>query len=205
MLLIVVAALLAATGAANTLWPVLLRDHPLLLPVLDGRNRYLLLASVKVGMVPLLAVGITRRTIAHVAYYLLGRWYGDSAMQWVARRSPLWRRALQRTRRLLPKAAAATVLVTSSNIARTIAGATGTSPIRFALLEVFGTGLQIAALFLFLQSTGDSIAVPVGILDNNTAWVMAVTLSVGCGWLLWRATRWRRRRAQSSDRSPEGA
>lgn len=194
LLLAAVAALLVATTLANTLWPVILRDHPLLLPALDGRNRYLLLSSAKIGVVPLIVVGVARRLTGHVVYYLLGHWYGEAALGWVTRRSRLWRRVATRHRWILSRIAEAAVLVSSSNIARTLAGATGMSTVRFVIFEIVGTIVQIAALLVFVRSTGERVPRAVGLLDINASWLTVLLVSLCLGWLSWRLARLHRQR-----------
>jgi membrane protein DedA with SNARE-associated domain len=211
LLLATVAVLLAATIVANTMWPVILRDHPLLLPALDGRNRYLLLSSAKVGAVPLIVVGVGRRLAGHIVYYLLGHWYGEAALHWATRRSRLWRR-VARYRRILARIAEAAVLLSSSNIARTLAGATGMSAVRFVIFETVGTTLQMIALLVFVRSTGDRVPRAVGLLDSNASWLTMLLVSLCLGWLLWRVARVRGRRLrppgtgprQPSDHHPGG-
>jgi membrane protein DedA with SNARE-associated domain len=200
LLLAVVAVLLVATTAANTLWPILLRDHPLLLPALDGRNRYLFLSSAKVGAVPLVIVGVTRRVIGHVTYYLLGHWYGEAALSWAMRRSRLWRRTITRGEWVMARTAELAVLLSSSNIARTLAGAVGMSPARFVVLETLGTTLQIAALLFVVRSAGERIPQAVGVLDSQAPWLTLLLISAGLGWILWRAAKRRGRR----NRLPHG-
>lgn len=205
LVLAAIAALLVATSVANILWPVILRDHPLLLPALDGRNRYLLLSSAKIGTVPLVIVGVGRRLAGHVAYYLLGRWYGKAALRWATRRSRLWRRVVTRHPQLLGRIAEAAVLVSSSNIARTLAGATGMSMARFATLEIVGTTVQMVALLVFVRSMGERVPRAVGMLDGHALGLAILLVSLCLGWLAWRAARRHRRRASTARHRPGGA
>jgi membrane protein DedA with SNARE-associated domain len=194
LLITAFAALAAATTVANVLWPVILRDHPLLLPVLDGRNRYLLLAGLKVATVPLAVVGVSRRLTGHVVYYLLGRSYGDVALSWMARRSRIWNRIMTRRRWTVVRIAEAAILVSSSNVARTLAGATGMSPARFAALEVTGTTVQMVVLLRFVRATGDRAPGAVDVLDSHASALTAMLAFLCLVWLSWRVARSRRRR-----------
>jgi len=197
LLLATIAAFAVATTVANTLWPVILRDHPALLPALDGRNRYLVLSSAKVGAAVLIVVGVTRRLAGHVAYYLLGRWYGEAALAWVARRSRFWGRIVTRYEPALAWIAQAAVLVSSSNIARTLAAATGMSRVRFAIVEAVGTVLQMLALFALLNKAGKRVPSTVDVLDSHASGLTALLILLCLGWAGWRVARRRSRRLPS--------
>lgn len=81
------AAATIAALLAHALAPLLVRDAPLLLLALYPSNAHLLLISAKVGLVPLVAVAMARRIAADTAAFLLGRWYGERAVRWIARRA----------------------------------------------------------------------------------------------------------------------
>ena len=79
-LVVPIVALSAAGIAAAAFTPILVRDHLLLLIVLEARNRYLLLVSGKLGVTEFVVVGVARRFASDPFFYLLGRWYGEAGV-----------------------------------------------------------------------------------------------------------------------------
>src|SRR5207253_669599 len=74
---------LAIVGTITTaLTPALAARHPLLLIILEARNRNLILAR-RVDYLPFLLVASLRRMLTDPLYYLLGFHYGDRAVRWL--------------------------------------------------------------------------------------------------------------------------
>jgi membrane protein DedA with SNARE-associated domain len=184
---------LSAMGiAAAALTPLLVRDAPLLLLVLESRNRYLLLVASKVDPVPFVLVGLLRRLASDPFYYLLGRWYGESAVRWMERRTPGGGHALLDLQRGFSRLAAPAVLLFPGALVCVLAGAAGMPPRRFLLLNVIGS---IAAVFA-LRLVADAASGPIGALvrfsDRNAGWLTAAFVLATALWLVAERRRGRR-------------
>jgi membrane protein DedA with SNARE-associated domain len=198
MLVVAAWAMISAAGlVAKAFLPLLVRDHPLLLVVLDGRTRNLLLASPKIGVADFIVVGVVWRFTVHSLYYLIGRWYGDSALRWVARKSRLRSRIVDRAEQVFGRVAAPAVLVLSNKWVCVLAGAAGMSPRWFVALHLPGTVLRIVALHLFAGSAYGPISRIVVLIDRNALWLTVAFVVATMALIVWRA-RLHYRRFQAS-------
>src|SRR3954447_19623131 len=83
----IVVAILITFTVAGTLGNIFLaplrKDHPLVVLLLDARNRQLILVSNRMGVVAFVLVGSMRRMVSDPLYYMLGYWYGEGAVRWM--------------------------------------------------------------------------------------------------------------------------
>ncbi len=172
------ATALLLTWIAETLakasLPLLLRDHPLLLIMLDARTHDLLLASPRVGVADFIVVGIVWRFGVHTLYYFLGRWYGDSALRWVTTRSRLGTRIAARVERVFGRFAGPAVFLLSDKVVCVVAGSAGMAPAWFLALHLSGTTLHIVVLALFAHSNQARLGRIADLIDRNAGWLTVV-------------------------------
>ena len=81
--LVLFVGLVACTNIAAATFAGLVADHPLRLPALSSRNRYLILARPEVdGFWTWALVATVRLLAAAVVCHAIGRCYGDRALRW---------------------------------------------------------------------------------------------------------------------------
>lgn len=141
----------AALG--NALFPALVTDHPLLLLALNATTRHLVATSTSVDVVPYVAVALTRRLVEDPFLYLLGRRYGDAAVDELARRLG-GERLLAGARRHFRVLGAPLVFLFPGGVVCVLAGASGMPLAVFLVLNVVGTLVTIA----LLRSAGESVS-----------------------------------------------
>jgi hypothetical protein len=79
-------ALVACTNLAAVFWPKLVNDHPTLVMMLSSRNRFLALAIANdVSAWSYATIAPLRIAAAAAVCHMLGRAYGDRAMNWFIR------------------------------------------------------------------------------------------------------------------------
>jgi membrane protein DedA with SNARE-associated domain len=83
LLLIPIVAFSAAGTITNLAAPALINDHPLVVIFFNPINRYLILASNRVETWEFFAVAFFRLTLTDPLYFMLGRWFGDGALDWI--------------------------------------------------------------------------------------------------------------------------
>ena len=83
ILLIPIVAFSVAGTATNIAAPALINDHPLVVIFFNPINRYLILASTRVELWEFFAVAFFRLILTDPLYFLLGRWYGTGALDWI--------------------------------------------------------------------------------------------------------------------------
>ncbi len=166
---------LAIVGTVTTaLTPALAARHPLLLILLEARNRNLILAR-EVDFWPFLLVATFRRTLTDPLYFLLGRFYGDAAVRWLEVKAGLGSYA-RMMERIFQKAGYFAVFFFPGAIVCALAGVTGMRFVVFVVLNVAGTIAAVVALKMF----GDAVASPVEALvaffDRNLVTTTAVSI-----------------------------
>ncbi|HET9442205.1 MAG TPA: hypothetical protein VFO65_02710 [Acidimicrobiales bacterium] len=172
--LLLVAPLVVIFGTAavgNALFPVLVNDHPLVLLALNATTRHLVATSTSIDVAPYVAVAFARRLVEDPFLYLLGRRYGDGAVDWMGRKLGAGRlfRAGQRNFRLW---GSVLVFFFPGGVVCVLAGASGMPVWLFLLLNVAGTAVTIA----LLRSAGEEASVPLGYaLDFVAANVVPLT------------------------------
>ncbi len=73
--------------ALTTTWA---EDNPLALIALNSRNRILVLTTNQLDPLPYYLVASARLLVSDPLFFLLGRWYGESAIRWIEKRSPTY-------------------------------------------------------------------------------------------------------------------
>lgn len=158
MLVAVIAVLGVAGSVATALTGPLATRHPLLLIVLEARNRNLILAR-HVDLVPFVVVGTLRRVSTDPAYWLLGWWYGDGAIRWLEHKAG-GGVLVRLTEQVFIKAAYPMVFLFPGAVVCAMAGATGMAFWAFLVVNVAGTVTAVVALRL----SGDLFGAPVDAL-----------------------------------------
>lgn len=180
--------LLSAMGvAAAAFTPVLVRDHPVLLLVLESRNRYLLLVAAKVSLEVFLVVGVLRRFASDPFYFLLGRWYGDRAIDYVARNTAGDGGWIHRVVGGFERFADPLVLLFPGALVSVLAGAGAMSLRRFVALNVVGSLGAVLGLWWLAETAAGTVSQIVAFNDRNADWLTAVFVVVVAVWLLWSA------------------
>ncbi len=183
----------AAVG--NAVFPALVNDHPLLLLALNATTRHLVATSRSVDVVPYVLVALGRRLVEDPFLYLLGRRYGDGAVEWMGRRLGAGR-ALEAAQRRFTLWGAPLVFFFPGGVVCVLAGASGMPAWLFLVLNVVGTLVTI----LVLRSAGERIEGPLTyVLDFVGDNVVTLTLLSVTVTLVLVARRRRRSGASDAD------
>ncbi len=185
LLIVVPIVVLAVVGTATTaMTPYLASHHPLLLIIMEARNRNLILAR-RVDVVPFVLVASVRRMLTDPLYYLLGYHYGDRAVRWLEVKAGLGSYA-RLMERVFKKASYPAVFLFPGAIVCALAGVVRMRFATFMALNVAGT----LAAVITLKAFGDVVASPVdavvGFFDRNLLLtsvisVLLVVLSIWAG------------------------
>ena len=187
---VVVAALVSGwIGAA--LAPTLVVRHPLWLIGLNANNRYLILSTNQLDGFSFYAVALARRVIPTLAFYLLGYWYGERAVNWLEHREPDSGQGIRFIERLFQRSGWLVVAVAPMTITTLLAGAARLRPSRLVPLVV----VSIAARLILLRQLGQAFSGPV---DAVVRWIdrtrrPLLVLSIGSvALIIWLQRRQRR-------------
>jgi len=190
VLLVAPLVLLSGAGlAATALTPPLLAHHPLLLIVLNARNRNLVISASSVSAIPFFAVALVRRFLEDPFLYLLGSLYGDAAIRWVERRTGAGSVVVRFIERWFRKASYVFVFLFPGGLVCVLAGATGMPMRTFLAVDLVGTLTVIAGLRL----VGSTIATPVDtlrrFLGDHLVWTTALSVGLTIAWLVYQRRR----------------
>lgn len=170
--------LVIAAQIGDAMFPTLVNDHPLVLNLLNARNRNLIATVNNLDPTVYFVVGGLRLLVSDPLFYLLGWFYGDAAVRWLERRSVTARRYARDFERLFAKAAYPLVFIAPNNPICLLAGSSGMRPAVFFTLNVLGT---ITRLWLILL-VGESLEAPIDwVLDliKEYRWyLLAVTVTI---------------------------
>ncbi|MDQ1437527.1 MAG: hypothetical protein QOK43_1156 [Acidimicrobiaceae bacterium] len=186
-------ALVVASTIGNAIWPALLKKHPLLLIGLDGRNRFLVLASTRVSLVPFMVVGFLRRVASDPLFFVLGYLYGDRAVRWVERRFAPDTDLVPWLEKNFGRLAPVLVFLFPGSLICVLAGATGMSPLVFGLLNVSGTLAILIVLYQFGDVFNGPVSAFTGFIDRHFRVFTAISILLTIYWL------WDQRRRGKSE------
>jgi hypothetical protein len=155
------AVVLAVQGVA----PLLLREAPLVLLALHPFGPWSYLVSTRTGVATFLAVLIAVRAVPACGDYLVGRWYGPRALEWLSRR-PRAGRVARTVQRLSSRFGLLLLVVWPGATSSVLAGVNGIPARRF--LPLMLTGMVLAALLTRLLATAAAgpLAVAAAFLDR---------------------------------------
>ncbi len=156
MLLVPIGLLIIGAQIGQAFVAKLAVEHPLLLIALDPRNRHMILASGRLDSWSFYVVGTGRLLLSDPLFYLLGYWYGDTAINWMNRRGGSIGQALKQAEWAFSKAMYPMLFVLPNNYICLFAGAQRMSPATFLTINITGT---IARLVL-IRWVGDLFEEP---------------------------------------------
>lgn len=159
----------------DALAPTLVDTHPLLLILLNPRNRYLALVSNDLDAWSYYLVGFGRLAVSDPLFFLLGAWYGDAAVRWMERRTRTWGQLLRQVERWFAAAAAPLVFIAPNNYICLFAGAAGMSVFAFVLANVAGSLVRLWAVRAFGRAFEGPIDAVVDWIADNRAVLLLVT------------------------------
>ncbi len=162
--------------------PILVRDAPVVLLLLQPTSAQMLLVSAKIDLVPFVLIATFRRLLSDLTFYLLGRWYGDRAVAWMKRKAVTRRGFIEGVERTFPAIAPPLIFFFVSPPVSTLAGATGMSPRLFVGLKLAGTLVIVFAHRFVADAASGPLSVVVRFIEQNavplTLATMAITLLV---------------------------
>jgi membrane protein DedA with SNARE-associated domain len=150
ILLIPIVAFQVAAFIAGIFAPTLVNSHILVLIFFNPINRFLIVAANHVKPWEFYGVGFIRLLLTDPLYFLLGRWYGDGALDWIEDKTGKTG-AIPFIKKWFGKAGGVFVFVAPNTYVSVLAGASKMKVRTFFALNIVGT---ISRLIL-IDITGD--------------------------------------------------
>ena len=163
--LTVVSTLAGVVAAAIA--PILVRDHPLVLLMLQPTSAQMLLVSGKLGFATFMIVATVRRFVGEYAWFLLGVWYGERGVQWMKVRAGSRRGIIDGTERIFPRFAPPLIFFVVSPVISLIAGATRMRQGRFIALKLGGCFCVVLAHRFIADAASGPLAITVRWIEGH--------------------------------------
>jgi membrane protein DedA with SNARE-associated domain len=139
LLAIPIVGLIVLSNVGDALAPDYVNSHPLRLIAMNARNRNLILVTNQLDAASYYIVGSLRLLIGDPLFFLVGWWYGDTALQWMEDRTKTFGGWLRQWESWFGKAAYPLVVIAPNQYICLFAGAAGMSVAGFAIANVVGT------------------------------------------------------------------
>jgi membrane protein DedA with SNARE-associated domain len=186
--------LVIAAQVGDALAPSLLPDengeggNPLLLILLNSRNRWLIGVVNHISLFWYYVIGTARALVSDPIFYLLGFWYGDSAVRWMERRTPTFGGLMRSLEKAFRRWGYPLVFIAPNNWVCLLAGSAGMSPLLFLVLNVTGTITRLV-LIMFL---GEAFETPInwvlGFISEYRVPLLILSVTV-VGLTVWNESR----------------
>jgi membrane protein DedA with SNARE-associated domain len=164
LLTIPIVVLIGMSNLGNALTPTLVDEHPLLLLALNSQNRVLILTTNQLDAWSYYLVGTLRLLVSDPLFFLIGYWYGDTALEWMERRTKSFGHTLRQWEKGFRRASYALVFFAPNQWICLFAGAAGMRVQTFFAVNLAGT---LGRLYL-IRRLGDTFERPI---DDVLDWV----------------------------------
>ncbi len=189
--LVILSALIAALYAAGllglALTPILSREQPILLLLLNPTTTILLLVSGRVELPLLVALVTTRRFLVHVVFYLLGWWYAEAAIAWMVGRSADAEAIVGQGERIFRRIGWLAVLIWPGPFPSVLSGASRMPWPLFVAIDLIGTVASITLTRYAASLAANPLDIVRRFIDANAE---VLTIICGAAVLLWLGIRW---------------
>ncbi|MET0727203.1 MAG: hypothetical protein ABWZ76_02765 [Acidimicrobiales bacterium] len=150
-------ALIVASNVGDALATTLATTHPLLLVALNSRNRNLVLVTNELDALSYYTVATARLLVSDPLFFLLGYWYGESAVSWIEKRTRSFGTSMRQAESWFARAAYPLVFIAPNNFICLFAGASGMRFGGFMLVNLAGT---LTRLYL-IRRLGETFEAPI--------------------------------------------
>jgi membrane protein DedA with SNARE-associated domain len=184
LLAVPIAALIVMNNLGTALTTEWAERHPLALIALNSQNRTLILTTNQLDAWSYYLVGSIRLLVADPFFFLIGHWYGDTALRWLEGRTKSFGQLLRQWEGFFSKAAYPLIFVAPNNPLCLLAGASGMSVTGFLLTNVAGT---VTRLYL-IRRLGDTFEEPLddvlGFMRDNRMPLLVLSIALAAFFLV---------------------
>lgn len=171
--------------------PLLIRDLPLLLVLMNPATGILVLVSERIPLLPFVALATVRRVIFHLLFYTLGLDYGPSAVEWLERRSGGTIEMVRLIERIFLRVRWPVILFFPGALPSVLAGSVRMRLAHFLAVDLAGTIGSILVVRYAAEVASDPIGALLRFSDQHAVPLTAICVGATTIWLL---VRWRRGR-----------
>jgi membrane protein DedA with SNARE-associated domain len=185
MVVIPIIALVVANNTGNALAPALLPvpgdptrpSNPLLLIALSPAMRNQVAVVNYVNPALFLLIAGARLLVADPLFFLLGRWYGNSGIAWMEKRSAMAGQVLREVERWFTKASVVVVMIAANNLVCVLAGASGMRRVTFWVANIIGTLGRLLLIMWFADLLSSQIDTVLDWVGDYRPWLLAISIA----------------------------
>jgi membrane protein DedA with SNARE-associated domain len=178
LLAVPIAALIVMNNLGTALTTEWAERHPLALIALNSQNRTLILTTNQLDAWSYYLVGSIRLLVADPFFFLIGHWYGDTAITWLEHRTKSLGVLIRQWEGVFSKLAYPLIAFAPNNPLCLLAGATGMSVTGFFITNIAGT---FARLYL-IRRLGETFEAPLddvlGFLRDNSTPLLIASIAI---------------------------
>jgi membrane protein DedA with SNARE-associated domain len=189
LLIVPIVGFVILGNVGNALTFSLIKDHPLGLLFLDARNRNLLAVAGRTDLWPYLVVGSLRRMASDPLFFLLGHWYGHTALRWAERQLGAGGFLVGITHEWFRRAALVVVFFFPGAVVCVLAGASRMKVWMFLAANVLGTLTMVLLMRELAFAFEEPIDRFLDFTDRNVKWMTAGTIAAVAGVVLYQRSR----------------
>jgi len=149
--------LIVASNVGDALATTLATTHPLTLIALNSRNRNLVLVTNELDALSYYSVATVRLLLSDPLFFLLGYWYGETAVAWIEKRTRTFGGTMRQVEKWFGRGGYPLVFIAPNNIVCLMAGAAGMSVGGFLLANVSGTLVRL----YMIRRVGEAFEAPI--------------------------------------------
>lgn len=157
LLVVPIVGLIIASNVGDALTTTLATTHPLTLIALNSRSRILVLVTNELDAVSYYGVATLRLMLSDPLFFLLGYWYGETAVAWMEKRTRTFGSSMRQAENWFGRAAYPLVFLAPNNFICLFAGAAGMSRVGFMITNLAGT---LVRLYL-IRRVGEAFEAPI--------------------------------------------
>jgi hypothetical protein len=174
----------------NAFAPTLLVNEPVLLVVLNSRLRYLVLVSERIGVWLFFGIPLLRSLVLVTCYFLLGRRYGERAVQWleasdIGTSGPILRIVRWVERQFHRARYPVLFLLPGYPLVLLLAGASDISAVGFAVVVGASVVLRLVLVRFLAGAFTDVILDITDWIADNQLWLTGLSFALVIGFAIW--------------------
>lgn len=177
--------LIVASNAGDALATTLAPTHPLTLIFLNSRSRNLVLVTNQLDALSYYGVATLRLLVSDPLFFLLGYWYGESAVRWMEKRTRSLGGTMRQVERWFGRSGLILVFIAPNNLICLMAGAAGMRVSLFLAANLAGT---LVRLYL-IRRVGEAFDAPIqdllGFLSDYRLPLLIVSVVLVAASTLW--------------------
>lgn len=184
-----IVGLIIASNVGDALATTLATTHPLTLITLNSRSRNLVLVTNQLDAFSYYGVATLRLLVSDPLFFLLGYWYGETAVRWMERRTRSFGGTMRQIEGWFGRSGLVLVFLAPNNIMCLMAGAAGMRVSAFLAANLAGTLLRL----YLIRRVGEAFDAPIqdllGFLSDYRIPLLVLSVVLVAATSLWELRR----------------